>query len=409
MAEFFDNSFWDQKRPLSLVPLCGACGLYKDCDSPKMRVAGSGKRRVLIIGEMPGSHEDRLGKPMVGPSGKLLERMLKDVGVDMWRDCWLTNAIICRPTENGYNRAPEADEINHCRPNIANALLQLCPDMVIPLGRWALQSLVPLAWGKDGEVDGVERWVGWQVPCRKYNCWICPSYNPAHLLYDDNHLSELHCRRHLRAAFKNCVGRPWDTVEDPRSRVRVEMDPQKAANTVRTMMAFNKPLAFDYETTTLKPDGSASGIICASVSDGISSVSFPWLGEAVNAVGQLLRSGVPMIAANMRFEERWTRREFGHGVKNWYWDTVLGAHWLDPRRGICGLKFQSFVLCGVEDYSSHLEPYMDGKGCNSPNRLRQVDPRALMLYNGLDSLLEVWVAKRQMAAGGVKSWRGLGA
>ena len=113
------------------------------------------------------------------------------------------------------------------------------------------------------------------------------------------------------------------------------------------------------------------------------------------AMGKLLRSDRPKIAANIKFEERWTRRVFGHSVRNWAWDTMQVAHILDNRRGITGLKFQSFCLLGMEPYNNGVKSYIEGEGGNGPNRLRETDMADLLLYNGLDSLLEWKLAKMQ--------------
>ena len=79
------------------------------------------------------------------------------------------------------------------------------------------------------------------------------------------------------------------------------------------------------------------------------------------------------------------------------WDTVLGAHWRNchTKRS---LKFQSFVLLGVDDYDYLVDDYKASKddGGNSPNRLKEVDIGELMRYCAYDSLFEVLVAQQQM-------------
>ena len=63
---------------------------------------GSPDARLMLIGEAPGAEEDRQGKPFVGPSGQLLDRMLAAIGLDR-RSVWITNIIFWRPPGN---RAP---------------------------------------------------------------------------------------------------------------------------------------------------------------------------------------------------------------------------------------------------------------------------------------------------------------
>lgn len=401
---FFSESVWlRNKEPLSLVPLCGKCGLDKQCNSPKMPVSGAGRRRILIVAEAPGENEDDKGIQLVGNAGNELIRILHKIGINMRKDCWLTNALICRPKDaDGKNRKPTNHEIDYCRPNLARTIQEYQPDIIVPLGEPAVRSLIPLAW-KEGEVDDITTWVGWQIPCHKLNTWICPTYHPSFLLRGDddsrdpNPVKELLVTKHLRA-METLSGKPYpEGPPDYKSKVSICHDVDRAAATVATMMAFGRPLAFDYETTMLKPDSDAAAILCCSVSDGNTSVAFPWRGSVIEQMKIFFRSSVPKIAANIRFEDRWTRKKVGVIVRNWFWDTVLGAHWMDPRGGICSLKFQGFVQLGVEDYDSHIDPMKKGKGGggNALNRMKEVDINDMLLYCGLDSLYEWIIAHKQ--------------
>lgn len=99
----------------------------------------------------------------------------------------------------------------------------------------------------------------------------------------------------------------------------------------------------------------------------------------------------------MKFEERWTVAKLGCKVRGWHWDTMLAAHILDNRSGITSLKFQAFVHLGISDYDSHISPFLYSKHPNETNRIDQVDDKSLLLYNGLDSLLEYLIMKKQKA------------
>jgi len=93
-------------------------------------------------------------------------------------------------------------------------------------------------------------------------------------------------------------------------------------------------------------------------------------------------------------EERWTLKKFGHGATNWGWDTMLASHCLDNRPGICSLKFQSLVRLGVPSYNDKIEPYLvNQKG--PYNRIHEIDMKDLLLYGGIDSVLEYRLAMKQ--------------
>jgi hypothetical protein len=177
--------------------------------------------------------------------------------------------------------------------------------------------------------------------------------------------------------------------------VRVELDTDKATSVIGYFAKSTEPCAFDFETDRLKPDAQDSNVLCCSISNGTLTIAFPWQGAVIPAMKEFIRSPVPKIGANIKFEERWSWRHLGCGVRNWFWDTMLGAHWDRCQSGVCGLKFQAFVRLGVPDYALHLEPLMRAQDSNSPNRLREADLREVLLYCGTDSLLEVKVAQLQ--------------
>ena len=77
----------------------------------------------MLIGEAPGAEEDRQGKPFVGPSGQLLDRMLAAIGLDR-RTVWITNIIFWRPPGN---RPPTAAEVAVCQPFLERQIELLRP------------------------------------------------------------------------------------------------------------------------------------------------------------------------------------------------------------------------------------------------------------------------------------------
>lgn len=401
-----ESTLRESKAPPSLVARCGACGLHKLCASPKMPVNGEGRRKILIVGEAPGKEEDDKGIPFVGPTGHLLRDTLAKFGVDLRRDCWLTNAARCRPPDN---KLPDKT-VEHCRPYLIQAANELKPEVIIPLGAHAVKSLIGWIWKEDP--GGVGRWVGWKIPCQRLNAWICPTWHPAALIHGDNKkqgekkepenaVRKILFADHLKAASK-LKGRPWKEVPDYKGQVSTFYDPEKAVLYLKAWSVGTSPVAFDFETDRLKPDRLDSRIVCCSVSDGRTTIAFPWHGEAIIAMRELLRSQVPKIGFNMKFEDRWVRRLFGHGVRNWVWDGQLASHVLDNRIGVKDLKFQSFVLLGQEKYNDHIEPFLEGKGSNEPNRIKEIGLEQLLLYCGLDSLLEFKVAKKQAKQLGVQ-------
>lgn len=372
-----------------------------------MRVDGEGARGVMIVCEAPGDTEDMMGRPLVGIAGTELGNILWKLGVDMRQDCWLTNACICRPiSPDNKNRKPTGKEISYCRPNLLKAIETYQPDVIIPLGMPAIQSVMSYAWkDEDSEYgdDNVARWAGWRIPSTKLNAWICPSYHPSFLckVKDKNAAANLIVTEHLRNAL-SCGPKPYTRPPRYEDRVHILDRPDEIIAEIEAFTRSTEPIAFDFENSPLKPDRKDSYIICCSMSDGERSIAFPWLPPVLPAFKKFIQSDVPKIAANIRHEERWCWKILGCGVRNWKWDTLLGAHWLNCAHGVCGLKFQVFVNFGVPYYASHLDALIEregpDEGKNSHNQLKDADLRDVLIYCGLDSLFEVMVARKQMEA-----------
>lgn len=400
MAGFFEAAEVIRKPPPSLLPKCGACGLSTaGCKSPKMPVTGEGRLGVLVVAEAPGEVEDDRNEQLVGPAGQLLREVLREIEVNLDVDCWKTNALICRPPEN---RTPTADEIDYCRPNLMATIRELRPKVIIPMGGPAIKSLLAPFWRED--VGSVSTWVGWRIPLQKPNVWIAPTYHPSHVrreIKDETATASvlrLWFKRHLQSAFELSGSRPWPTVPDFLSQVRVEYDPEAAARWIRSVVQRGGPTSFDYETDRLKPDMSDSEIVsCAITWRGLETVAYPWAGEAIKATSEYLQSDLPKIGANLKFEDRWTRAKLGHRVNKGVWDGMLSAHHLDQRWNITSVKFQAFVRLGQEPWDLQVRPYLEADGGNAKNRIRQLDLRTLLIYNGMDPLMEYHVGGLQRA------------
>lgn len=91
----------------------------------------------MFIGEAPGKEEDLRGLPFVGDAGILLTRMIEKMGFSR-ADVYIANIIKCRPP---MNRDPEEDEVATCRGFIERQIGIINPDVIIALGRIAVQAL----------------------------------------------------------------------------------------------------------------------------------------------------------------------------------------------------------------------------------------------------------------------------
>jgi uracil-DNA glycosylase len=104
---------------------------------------GGPQAEVMLIGEAPGAEEDRLGKPFVGQSGKLLDKMLATIGLGR-SAAYITNVIYWRPPGN---RSPTQAEIAACQPFLERQIELLQPKVIVFLGGIAARGLLGVKEG----------------------------------------------------------------------------------------------------------------------------------------------------------------------------------------------------------------------------------------------------------------------
>jgi DNA polymerase len=104
---------------------------------------GNPESRLVLIGEAPGAEEDRQGKPFVGASGKLLDRMLATIGHDRG-SVYITNVIYWRPPGN---RSPTQAEIAACQPFLERQIALLRPALIVFVGGIAARALLGVKEG----------------------------------------------------------------------------------------------------------------------------------------------------------------------------------------------------------------------------------------------------------------------
>ena len=118
-----------------------SCQLCRLCKSATRAVPGEGPAdaRIMFIGEAPGYHEDRQGRPFVGPAGQLLEELLATIGLAR-KDVYIGNVVKHRPPGN---RDPLPDEIEACKPYLERQIAAINPAIIVALGRFAMAQFMP--------------------------------------------------------------------------------------------------------------------------------------------------------------------------------------------------------------------------------------------------------------------------
>jgi DNA polymerase len=116
---------------------CRLCQLWKERTNFVFGV-GDPDADILFIGEAPGREEDLQGIPFVGRAGKLLDKMLVEVGLRR-EDVYIANILKSRPPGN---RDPQPDEVEACEPYLHMQIKLIKPKVICSLGRIAAQTLL---------------------------------------------------------------------------------------------------------------------------------------------------------------------------------------------------------------------------------------------------------------------------
>jgi DNA polymerase len=130
---------------------------------------------LMLIGEAPGAEEDRQGKPFVGPSGQLLERMLAAIGLERGQ-VWITNLIYWRPPGN---RTPTTTEVAICQPFLERQIELLRPGLILFLGGTAAKALLEVT---DGVTKLRGRRFAYRAPDGAAPVPAFVTFHPAYLL-----------------------------------------------------------------------------------------------------------------------------------------------------------------------------------------------------------------------------------
>jgi len=117
---------------------CTACELHK---TRTRAVFGVGDENAdwLLIGEAPGADEDIQGEPFVGQAGKLLDNMLKSIGLKRGDNVYIANVVKCHPPSN---RNPHPNEIVACMPYLMRQIELIQPKLIVTLGKIASEALL---------------------------------------------------------------------------------------------------------------------------------------------------------------------------------------------------------------------------------------------------------------------------
>lgn len=156
------------------IETCTRCDLH---GTRNKVIFGEGNHNaaIMLVGEAPGADEDRVGRPFIGKSGQLLEKILAVCGFTRKEHVFISNIVRCRPPGN---RVPSDRETESCLPYLLEQIELIDPKIIITLGATSLKKLTGNNSYKITKVRG--SWIDWNSRL------LMPVYHPAALLRNPN-------------------------------------------------------------------------------------------------------------------------------------------------------------------------------------------------------------------------------
>ncbi len=178
--------------------------------------SGNADAALMFVGEAPGANEDRLGLPFVGQAGKLLDKLLEEIGLSR-PDVFICNVLKCRPPNN---RDPQPNEIHSCESYLRSQVELIEPTMICTLGNFSTKLL-------RGDSTGISRLHGreQELTIGARTVRLYPLYHPAAALYTPATLEALRADFHRIPALL-ALGAP----EQPEQPEQLEPVPEPAAS-----------------------------------------------------------------------------------------------------------------------------------------------------------------------------------
>ncbi len=329
-------------------PHCRDCRLWETTKWVCLIGQGPTPCDIMVVGEAPGEREEGIRKPLSGTAGKLLDRMLKEAGLNR-EQVYITNVVHCSPPDN---RTPTKDEIQACKKYLQAEMDIVKPKYVLLLGNVALQG----ALGRSGvtkyrgeifERDGVQ---------------YLPTLHPAAALRQPKYMPVIKADI---IRFAKLVNQTLTLPGD--FRWKLVQSSEDLRQCIDDIMSSDR-IAFDVETRGIQPLAPDATIHCLGIATPQCSwvIPFDYPGskfqsqEVAKGVFEVVHKAVTqsslriVCAHNGKFDNKWLRSQFGARFPLNF-DTMLADYLLDENSPH-GLKYLASLYFNAPSYDIPVPP-----------------------------------------------------
>jgi uracil-DNA glycosylase family 4 len=331
---------------------CWNCPLY--LEGQFVPSDGPAKADLAVVGEAPGANEGRVGKPFIGESGQLLNRILGHYEIDRKR-IFLSNACLCRDP-NGAT--PSATAIEACRPRLMEELRDHEVKDVVTLGNTAAQAVLATKVGITKLRIGTSRHNEDELPGVR----IIPTFHPAACLRVPDFFPSLVNDFGKLKGFHGTWYEPkWKAFEEPHEAL--------AAIAELSRLPDDDEIDVDIESNIEKDvsfeQPARHRLLCVGI--GYAEGKVAVIGETACQDEDVLRALAAYLTSrrcsfqNGKFDSKGLWAKLGHVDIKVAFDTMLANYCQDERRGIHALDYQGIEKLGAPDWKHEIEKYQPKK------------------------------------------------
>lgn len=353
-----------RKHPLASCEECPLLDTGAFCPSD-----GPEKASVVLVGEAPGYNEAKEGRPFVGASGQLLDKILAHSGLNR-SEVFVTNTVLCRPPGNAN---PPAKAIKACSDRLITEIREREPETVVAMGNFASKQLLQSSEGITQLRIGPAKRSRLLPP----DVRVIPTFHPAASLYNADSFPD------IVADFQK-IKQPKVSTSWEAPTFTVWTDVEETNIFLSSLLTTYSPIAIDIEVGIEKdvdfdhPERYqflAIGMARSSSHADILSEEVLQSPVIRRTLGQLMPH-VKWICHNGKFDLAGLS-VFGEGTL--HFDTMLASYCLDERRGTNSLEYNAIERLGSPSWKHEVGHYL------GPDKNYKDIPRNILYrYNAYD-------------------------